>query len=320
MRQLLVTGGSGFIGANFIRYVINKYPHYRVINYDKLTDAGNPENLKDLEQSENYEFVHGDIDDIDKVIDVIRGCDAIINFAAASHADRALKYGRDLLATNVVGTQTLLEAARYVSCSRFIHISTDEVYGSADKGSFKENDRLVPSSPYSASKAAADLVCQAYKTTYDIPIIITRSSNNFGPHQHPKKLIPLLITNALGDRSLPVYGDGKNVRDWIYVEDNCAAIDVVLHRGDVGGIYNIGSGNELENIQIARKILEITGKPESLIEFVPDGRGHDRRYSIDSSLVRELGWKPEYAFEAALEKTVIWYNENKSWWQKVTQR
>lgn len=317
MRQIMVTGGSGFIGSNFIRYLLKKYPHYSVVNYDKLTYAGNPDNLKDLEGSPNYDFVHADIDDMDKAVTVMRGCDAVINFAAESHVDRSIKSAREFMTTNVVGTQTLLEAARVVVPSRFIHISTDEVYGSRNKGSFTEKDGLLPSSPYSASKAASDLVCLSYMTTYGLPVIITRSSNNFGPYQYPEKLIPLLITNAMDDEPAPIYGDGKNVRDWIFVEDNCAGIDAVLHRGDVGKIYNIGGGMEVENIAIATKILGIMGKSESLITYVPDRLGHDRRYSIDSSRAAKLGWAPRKGFDEALEATVDWYKANESWWRKL---
>jgi len=319
MRQIMVTGGSGFIGSNFIRYVLKKYPHYGIVNYDKLTYAGNPDNLKGLESSPNYDFVHADIDDMDKAVYVMRGCDAVINFAAESHVDRSIKSAREFMMTNVVGTQTLLEAARVVVPSRFIHISTDEVYGSRNKGSFGEKDPLAPSSPYSASKASSDLVCLSYMTTYGMPIIITRSSNNFGPYQYPEKLIPLLITNAIDDNPLPIYGDGKNIRDWIFVEDNCAGIDAVLHRGDVGKIYNIGGGMEVENIAIALKILKIVDKPESLITHVPDRLGHDRRYSIDSGRAAKLGWAPEKGFDEALKTTVDWYKTNESWWRKLKQ-
>lgn len=317
--RLMVTGGSGFIGSNFIHYILKKYPDYSVINYDKLTYAGNPDNLKDVENSSKYEFVHGDIDDLEKAADVMKGCDAVVNFAAESHVDRSIKSGREFMLTNVIGTQTLLEAARMAEPSKFIHISTDEVYGSIDKGSFYETDPLLPSSPYSASKASSDLTCLSYMTTYGLPVVVTRSSNNFGPYQYPEKLIPLLITNAIDNKSLPIYGDGKNVRDWIFVEDNCAGIDAVLHRGDIGKIYNIGGGNEVENIEIASKILAIMGKPESLITYVSDRLGHDRRYSIDSGCAGGLGWMPEKGFDEALKATVDWYKSNESWWRKLKQ-
>lgn len=317
MKQLMVTGGSGFIGSNFIRYVLNKHPDYDVVNYDVMTYAGNPDNLKDIEESKNYRFVHADIDDYDKAIEVMKDSQAVVNFAAESHVDRSITGARQFMLTNVVGTNTLLEAARSANLERFLHISTDEVYGSIDEGSFFESDNLVPSSPYSASKAASDLACHAYKTTYDLPIIITRSSNNFGPFQYPEKLIPLLITNLLDNKSLPIYGDGKNVRDWIYVEDNCAAIDRVLHEGQIGEVYNIGGGMEVENIEIANMILEIMDRPKSSITYVKDRPGHDRRYSINSRKLHNLGFKPEFDFSSALEKTINWYTENVAWWRRL---
>lgn len=319
MRTIMVTGGYGFIGSNFIRYMMNKYPHYSIVNYDKLTYAGNPENLSDMGGNPSYDFIKGDIGDLSILIDALKqwGVDAIINFAAESHVDRSIESATEFMNTNVLGTQILLEAARRHKLSRIIHVSTDEVYGSADKRSFSERDLLLPSSPYSASKASSDLICHAYKTTYSLPIIITRSSNNFGPYQYPEKLIPLLTTNALENKALPIYGDGLNVRDWIYVEDNCAGIDAVLHKGDVGQIYNIGGGNEIKNIDIAKMILKILGKPESMINYVADRLGHDRRYSIKCDKVRKLGWEPEHTVEDALEKTIDWYRENESWWRKL---
>lgn len=313
----MVTGGAGFIGSNFIHYILKKYPYYEVINYDKLTYAGNLDNLKGLENNPNYEFVHGDIDDIDKVVDVMRGCHLVLNFAAESHVDRSIQSSREFIKTNVLGLQSLLDAAKFLKIARFIQISTDEVYGSRTKGFFKESDRLKPSSPYSASKAAADLLCYSYWVTYKMPIIITRSSNNFGPYQYPEKLIPLLITNALEDKPLPIYGDGQNVRDWLYVEDNCAAIDLVMHQGVDGQIYNIGGGNEFTNLTIAETVLEQLKKPKSLIKFVADRPGHDFRYAIDTSKVKALGWQPKHDFKSALKKTIAWYQENKEWWQKL---
>jgi len=313
----MVTGGAGFIGSNFIHYILKKYPYYEVVNYDKLTYAGNLDNLKGLEKNPNYQFVHGDIDDIDKVVDVMRGCHLVLNFAAESHVDRSIQSSREFIKTNVLGLQSLLDAAKFLKIPRFIQISTDEVYGSRKKGFFKESDRLSPSSPYSASKAAADLLCYSYWVTYKMPIIITRSSNNFGPYQYPEKLIPLLITNALEDKPLPIYGDGKNVRDWLYVEDNCAAIDLVMHQGVDGQIYNIGGGNEFNNLTIAEMVLEQLKKPKSLIKFVADRPGHDFRYAIDTSKVKALGWQPQHDFNSALKKTIAWYQENKQWWQKL---
>lgn len=315
-RKILVTGGAGFIGSNFIRYMLNKYPHYELINYDLLTYAGNLENLKDLEDVPGYEFVHGDILDTPK-LDVLRGLDAVINFAAESHVDRSIKNPGDFISTNVMGTLSLLELCKVRRISRIIQVSTDEVYGSRKLGSFKERDRLNPSSPYSASKAGADLLALSYFKTHKIPVIVTRSSNNFGPYQFPEKLIPLFITNALDDRSLPLYGDGANVRDWIHVEDNCAAIDLVLHKGVVGEIYNIGGGNEVSNLDVAETILNILQKPKTLISYVTDRLGHDFRYSINCDKVKKLGWEPEYKFEEALEKTVKWYADNPTWWEAL---
>jgi dTDP-glucose 4,6-dehydratase len=319
MRTIMVTGGSGFIGSNFVRYMLGKYPDYRIVNFDKLTYAGNPENLADLDDDFRYEFIKGDIGDLSAVLDAFKRHEvsALINFAAESHVDRSIESAAEFMQTNVLGTQILLEATKRYPLARIIHISTDEVYGSIEKGSFVETDRLEPSSPYSSSKAASDLVCHAYKTTYDLPIIITRSSNNFGPYQYPEKLIPLLTTNALEDKSLPIYGDGLNVRDWIYVEDNCAGIDAVFHSGNVGEIYNIGGGNEVPNIEIARAVIKELDKDESLITYVADRLGHDRRYSINCAKLKELGWAPEYSFKDALSKTIDWYKNNEAWWQKL---
>ena len=319
MRTILVTGGSGFIGSNYIRYMIDKYPHYTIVNYDKLTYAGNPENLAGLTGHPNYDFIKGDIGNLDTMVAALKQWQVteVVNFAAESHVDRSIESASEFMATNVVGTQMLLEATRCHSVSKFVHVSTDEVYGSIDKGSFTERDGLWPSSPYSASKASSDLVCHAYGKTHGLPIVTTRSSNNFGPYQYPEKLIPLLITNAMDDRVLPIYGDGLNVRDWIYVEDNCAGIDTVLHRGDVGQIYNIGAGNEVPNIEVAQAVLTELGKDESLLDYVADRPGHDRRYSIDCSKIKKLGWEPVRTFEDGLKATVAWYKENESWWRKL---
>lgn len=309
--KLLITGGCGFIGSNFVRYSINKYPKYKIINLDKLTYAGNKENLKDIEKLKNYTFIKGDICDENLVLKLSKGCDAILNFAAETHVDRSIKDPSDFIKTNVYGTYALLEAVRKNQINKIIQISTDEVYGSVEVGQFKETDLLRPNSPYAASKASADLLCRSYFITYKTPVVITRSSNNFGPYQYPEKIIPLFITNALENKKLPVYADGMNVRDWLYVEDNCSGIDLVLHKGQIGEIYNIGGGSELTNIELTRTILEMMEKPESLIEFVKDRPGHDKRYALNCEKIKELGWQPKYNFKEALEKTVEWYRENK---------
>lgn len=315
--KLLVTGGAGFIGSNFIRHILNKYPDYEVVNLDKLTYAGNLDNLKDIESISRYTFIRGDICDEDVVETAMESVNAVINFAAESHVDRSIGGPADFIQTDVFGTYVLLEAARRHQVGRYVQVSTDEVYGSISEGSFTEEDRLEPSSPYAASKAGGDMQVMAYHTTFGLPTLITRSSNNFGPRQHPEKLIPLFITNALEDRELPLYGSGENVRDWIYVTDNCEGIDAVLHQGKAGEIYNIGGGNERSNIAITRMILGLLDKPESLIRPVTDRLGHDFRYSIASSKAHSLGWAPAHNFEEALKKTVAWYSENRWWWEKL---
>ena len=316
---ILVTGGCGFIGSNFVRYMLRNYD-YKIINVDKLTYAGNLENLSDTSDHPNYEFVRGDIADKDMIEGLVsKGVDAIINFAAESHVDRSIEDPRIFIETNVLGTQVQLEAARKYGILRFVQISTDEVYGSlGPRGSFKETSPLAPNSPYSASKTAADLLVRAYHKTYGLATIITRCSNNYGPYQFPEKLIPLMISNALEDKPLPVYGDGMNVRDWIYVEDHCRAIALIMHRGREGEIYNIGANNELPNIEIVKIILKRLNKPESLIKFVEDRPGHDLRYAIDSDKLRdELGWDVMYPFEEGIDLTVRWYVEHQDWWEKI---
>ncbi len=315
--KLLITGGCGFIGSNFIRLILNKYPNYQIINLDKLTYAGNPENLKDVENNKNYSFFEGDICDKDIVNKLTKDADTIINFASETHVDRSITSPEDFVRTDVFGTYVLLEAARNFKIKKFIHISTDEVYGSIEKGSFKEKDMLKPSSPYAASKASADLLANSYFVTYNVPIIITRSSNNFGPYQYPEKLIPLFITNILEGKKVPLYGDGLNVRNWIYVLDNCEAIDFVLHNGTSGEIYNIGSENEKTNIEITRAILAELGKDEPFIEYVKDRVAHDRRYALNCQKLNKLGWKPRFKFEEALKKTIGWYKKNTGWWKKI---
>lgn len=319
-KTLLVTGGAGFIGSNFIHYMLEKYPEYKIINLDKLTYAGNLENLRDVENNPNYSFVKGDIADaviVEKIFSE-NNVDVVINFAAESHVDRSIDNPGVFIQTDVYGTFVLLEAVRKHNSKLFFQISTDEVYGSILDGSFKETDPLLPNSPYSASKAGAEMIVRSFYKTFGTPVIVTRTSNNFGPYQYPEKLIPLFVTNLIDNIKVPLYGDGMNVRDWIYVDDNCAALDAALHKGRIGEIYNIGAGNEKPNIWITKKIIELTGKDESMIKPVADRLGHDRRYSVDCSKIKsELGWECRYDFEEALKKTVDWYKENESWWRPL---
>ena len=319
MTNVLVTGGAGFIGSNFVRYMVDKYPEYDIINLDALTYCGNLENLKDIENKENYSFVKGDIRDKSIVDDLVKKCDYVINFAAESHVDRSISDPEIFIKSNVLGTQVLLNASKEFGVEKYIQISTDEVYGTlGESGYFTENTPLQPNSPYSASKAGGDLITRAYFETFDLPMNITRCSNNYGPYQFPEKLIPLMISNALENKSLPVYGDGKNIRDWLHVYDHCTAIDLVLHEGKLGEVYNIGGNNEKENIYIVKLILEELGKDESLIEFVTDRLGHDRRYAIDSTKIQtDLEWKPKYTFEIGIKETIKWYLDNQEWISKV---
>jgi dTDP-glucose 4,6-dehydratase len=319
--NLLVTGGAGFIGSNFIRHILDKYPEYRVINLDKLTYAGNLENLTGVDKDPRYAFEKGDICDKARVqLCVMRyEIDAIINFAAESHVDRSILGAAEFMQTNIVGTNVLLEVSKELKIKRFLQVSTDEVYGSLGlTGLFTEETPLHPNSPYSASKASADMLALAYQHTFGLPVVVTRCSNNYGPYQFPEKLIPLMIANALNDKSLPVYGDGMNIRDWLHVKDHCSAIDEVLHRGRIGEVYNIGGNNEKPNIEIVRLILQNLGKPDSLVTYVKDRLGHDRRYAIDSSKIqRELGWQPSYTFEQGIAETIKWYMNNQTWWKRI---
>ena len=315
--RILVTGGAGFIGSNFVRHLLTAHPDDHVVNLDKLTYAGNPANLVDVADSPRYTFVHGDICDAELVRDVAQGVDAVVNMAAETHVDKSLLEPDAFLRTDVFGVFTLLEAVRELRIPRLLHVSTDEVYGSVAAGSSRETDPLRPSNPYSASKAGGDLLALAYWQTHRVPVLISRSSNNFGPHQYPEKVIPLFITNALEDQPLPLYGDGRNVRDWLYVLDNCAAIDLVLRRGQEGEVYNIGGGAEIENLALTHRILQLTGKPRTLIRPVRDRAGHDRRYSLDSTKVRQLGWAPRHGFTEALTATVRWYREHAAWWRPL---
>jgi len=323
--NLLVTGGCGFIGSNFIRYELEKYSSINIVNLDKLTYAGNLENLPDIQKNykDRYIFVKGDILDAELVFRIIseNKIDTIINFAAESHVDRSIMNSSEFMKTNILGAQTLLEAAKQVGIKRFIQISTDEVYGDlSDEGYFTEETPLAPNSPYAASKASADMLVRAYFHTYQLPVIITRCSNNYGPYQFPEKLIPLMIANALQSKTLPIYGDGTNVRDWIHVIDHCSAIDLVMQRGEIGEVYNIGSNNERTNIDIAGFILKRLKKPETLIKFIKDRLGHDRRYAINADKIKkDLGWKPVYDFEDGLEATISWYVENEDWWKRIIE-
>ncbi|MBD5796823.1 dTDP-glucose 4,6-dehydratase [Bacillus pseudomycoides] len=322
--NVLVTGGAGFIGSNFVRYFLKKYPDSHVINYDLLTYAGNLSSIKDIEPHSNYTFIQGDIRDAKKIQAVMQDykIDSIVHFAAESHVDRSIQGPMQFYTTNIVGTALLLEAAKTFGIQRFLHISTDEVYGSlGETGYFTEETPVSPNSPYSASKASSDLIVLSYFETYKLSVIVTRCSNNYGPYQYPEKLIPLMITNAMEDKELPVYGTGQNVRDWLHVFDHCTAIDLVLHNGRDGEIYNVGGNNEKRNIEIVETILEKLGKSKNMISFVPDRLGHDWRYAIDSSkLQRELGWKPVYSFTKGLEDTIEWYRKNEQWWKPLKSR
>lgn len=321
--KVLVTGGCGFIGSNFIRYLLRKYPSCKVINLDALTYAANQDNLRDIASESRYRFIHGRIEDAGVVSDAMSGFDLIVNFAAESHVDRSIVNAQPFLMTNVIGLQVLINAARRKGIQRFIHISTDEVYGSleTDDGYFTEETPLSPNSPYSASKAAGDLLIRSYVVTYGFPAIIVRPSNNYGPYQFPEKLIPLMITNLIDGKEVPLYGEGMNVRDWLYVEDTCSAIDVIMSSGAAGGIYNVGGGSRRKNIEVARKVLSLMGRDEDAIRYVPDRPGHDYRYAVDfAKLRREFGWSPEVGFENGIEMTLNWYKENEWWWRPLKER
>lgn len=319
--NILVTGGAGFIGSNFVRFMVNKYPDYNIVNYDALTYAGNLENLKDIESKPNYLFVKGDITN-GELIDFIvkqQNINSIINFAAESHVDRSITEPDVFVKTNVLGTQVLLDVAKSNNIMKYVQISTDEVYGSlGETGYFTEATPLAPNSPYSSSKAGGDLLVRAYYETYGLNVNITRCSNNYGPYHFPEKLIPLMVTNAIEDKELPIYGDGKNIRDWLHVEDHCSAIDLVLHNGKPGEVYNVGGHNERTNNEIVRLIVNKLGVSDEKIKYVKDRLGHDRRYAIDpQKIMGELGWKPKYTFDTGIEETIQWYIDNKEWWRNI---
>lgn len=321
--KLLVTGGAGFIGSNFVRLYLKEYPDCSIVNLDKLTYAGNPETIKEFEENPRYRFVLGDISDADLVQSLLKeGVDVIVHFAAESHVDRSIHDPSVFLHTNILGTHNLLKCARSASVSLFVQVSTDEVYGSlGPTGLFTEQSPLQPNSPYAASKASADLVCRSFFETYSFPVIITRCGNNYGPYQFPEKLIPLFITNLMNDISVPVYGDGLNVRDWIHVEDHCRAIDTVLRKGEPGEVYNIGSRQERNNLQITEILFGQLQKPVALKKFVKDRLGHDRRYAIDpSKLEQKLGWRPRRTFEQGIKDTIDWYKNNEVWWRPLKER
>jgi dTDP-glucose 4,6-dehydratase len=316
--KIVVTGGAGFIGSHFIKLILKKHPGYKILNIDKLTYAGNLSNLEEVKDNPDYSFVKEDICNKKTIEKAVEGCDIIVNFAAESHVDRSIDQPEVFLKTDVSGTFNLLEICRNAGIKKYVQISTDEVYGSADKGkTFTEESALNPSSPYSASKAAADLLVLSYYRTYKLPVNIVRSSNNYGPNQYPEKFVPLFVTNAIEDKRLPLYGDGLNVRDWLFVTDNCAGIDAVMHSGTDGEIYNIAGENEKENIYIAKKILEYLGRSEELIQFVKDRPGHDRRYSISCEKIKKLGWRQETSLEEGLKQTVDWYKKHRQWWEKI---
>ncbi|MDD2646805.1 MAG: dTDP-glucose 4,6-dehydratase [Patescibacteria group bacterium] len=317
IKTILITGGCGFIGSNFIRYFLAKHSNYRIINLDKLTYAGRKENLKDLAGHPRYKFIKGDVCDKKIVELLVKKSEEIIHFAAESHVDRSIEGPETFLRTNIFGTYVLLEAARKYKIKKFLFISTDEVYGSIKSGKFCETSNLAPNSPYSVSKTSADLLCRAYFKTYGLPILITRSSNNFGPYQFPEKVIPLFITNLMRNKKVPLYGTGKNVRDWIYVLDNCTGIDFVRQHGKFGEIYNIGGGNELPNVVLTKSILKALKKDNSWIQPVADRLGHDWRYALDCTKIKKLGWQPKYNFEKAIDETIKWYVNNPWWWKPL---
>ncbi len=322
MQTFLITGGAGFIGANFVHYLLRTYPDYRVIVYDKLTYAGNLNNLRDLQDHPRFTFVRGDICDRPRVESVVRehGVDTIVNFAAETHVDRSILDPDAFIQTNVYGTYVLLEVTKDLELERFHQVSTDEVYGDIPPGyRSRETDPLRPRSPYSAAKASGDLLTLSYFTTYGLPVTITRASNNVGPYQHLEKVVPLFTTNALEDKPLPVYGDGRQMRDYMWVEDHCRAIDLVLHKGTLGEVYNVGTGEEIENLVMVQVILDTLGKPHSLVHFVEDRPGHDRRYAMDIGKIRALGWRPQYSPREAVARAVRWYVDNEWWWRPIKE-
>lgn len=318
--RFLITGGAGFIGSNFVRYILSTYRGTRVVNLDNMSIGSNPANLKDIEKNRRYKFFKGDIVDLKLVSKLIRDVDVLVNFAAETHVDRSISSPRQFLKSNTLGTFNLLEQVRKGKGVKFVHISTDEVYGEITKGSFKESDSPNPSSPYSASKAAADMLVLSYCRTYGLDALVTRCTNNFGPYQHPEKFIPKTIIRTLSNLPIPIYGTGKNIRDWIYVLDHCEAVDTLVRNGRRGEVYNVSAGNELENLVVVKRVLRLMGESEDLITLVKDRPGHDFRYSLDSSKIRKLGWEPRHSFRAALVQTIEWYKQNKWWWKPIATK
>jgi len=318
--NIMICGGAGFMGSHFIKYILNKYPDYMVVNFDKLTYAGNLENLREVEENKKYSFVKGDICNLEALRKAVRenNVDVIVNYAAETHVDRSIMDPTAFLKTDVLGICNLLEVTKEFGLKKMVQISTDEVFGSIEEGEFTEESNFKPNSPYAAAKAGGDLLCRSYWITYETPVVVTHSCNFYGPNQYPEKLIPLFATNLIEGKKVPVYGNGKNVREWIYVDDHCSAIDVILHKAQPGSVYNIGTGDEIENIEITKLILEYSGKNDDMIEYVKDRLGHDRRYAIDAGKLKtELGWEAKYDFKEGLKKTVDWYKENEEWWRKL---
>jgi dTDP-glucose 4,6-dehydratase len=321
MIEVLVTGGAGFIGSNFVRFALAAHPDWHVTTLDKLTYAGRADTLKDVLDDPRHRFVRGDVADTSLVTPLLARSNIVVHFAAETHVDRSIAGALQFVRTDVIGTAVLLEAARSARhLERFIQISTDEVYGSVATGASRETDELKPRNPYSASKTAADRLAYSYFATYGVPVVIVRPSNNYGPYQYPEKVIPLFVTNAIDERPVPLYGDGQNVRDWLYVDDHCRALDLLIAKGQVGEVYNVGGGNEVRNIDLTRRILALLERPESLIQPTPDRPGHDRRYCLDSSKIQAIGWQPEVRFEDGLRSTVQWYRENEWWWRPIKDR
>ncbi len=318
--KLFVTGGAGFIGSNFVRWMLRRNSDLQIVNFDKLTYAGNLENLRELEGNARYRFVRGDVANAAEVEEAMRGCDAAVHFAAETHVDRSIRDAFEFLRTNLQGTYVMLEAARKLGIKRYVQISTDEVYGSLPEGAADEQGHIQPNSPYAASKAGADHLVRSYHVTFGLPCLVVRASNNYGPYQFPEKFLPLLITNAMDNQSLPIYGDGKYVREWLFVEDFCSAIELVLSKGTVGQIYNVGSEVHKINLDVVQAVLKRMGKPETLVRHVQDRPGHDRRYAIVSNKVRALGWKPSCTFEEGLDRTIAWYQANEAWWRPLKQK